>query len=113
MTVDTSELDRRIVIEKCELTKDRKLNEVQTWAEHYSCYAGIITSENNAEYEEGRTDYNTVRTFKVRYCAKASAVVPELYRIRYNGHLYLVKSSVDVNEAHLLIKIRAVIIYEQ
>lgn len=113
MTVDTKELDRRISIEKCVLDKDEKLNEIKSWSPYYSCYAGLLTSEISAAVENSRLDYNTEITFKVRYCVKAKAIRPELYRIIYDGQIYNIKSAVDVNGAHMLIRIKAVIANEQ
>lgn len=109
MRTDYSELDRRIVIEKASTVTDTRGNELHTWGTYYSCAAGVKPYDEYAQTEERRPDYNTVTEFKIRYCAKAAAIVPGIYRVRYNGNIHRILSAVDVNGAHELVKIKAVI----
>lgn len=108
MTTKISEFDRRIKIFRFTKVKDEEHNEVGAWEEYYSCYAGLLTSDNGAAVEEGREAYNTGITFKIRYCATASAIVPKTFRILYGGVLYEIESAVDVNGAHEIVKMRGV-----
>lgn len=109
MRTDYSELDRRIVIEKASTVTDTRGNELHTWGAYYSCAAGVKPYDEYAQTEERRPDYNTVTEFKIRYCAKAAAIVPGIYRVRYNGNIHRILTATDVNGAHELIKIKAVI----
>lgn len=109
MTADTREFDRRIVIEKSAPATDERGNELHTWAEYYRCAAGVNFLTDIVQTEERRPDFNTVAEFKVRYCERAAAVVPEVYRVRYGGAVYGVLSVNDVSGAHQIIKIRGVI----
>lgn len=109
MRTDYSELDRRIVIEKAAAVLDTRGNELHTWSEYYRCAAGVKPFDEYVQTEERRPDYNTVTEFKVRYCAKTAKIVPELYRIRYGGNIHRVLTVTDINGAHELIKIKAVI----
>lgn len=109
MNTNYSEFDRRIVIEHAATTLDTRGNEVHTWAEYYRCAAGVKPFDEYVQTEERRPDYNTVTEFKIRYCAKAAAIVPEVYRIRYGGNIHRILTATDVNGAHQIVKIKAVI----
>ena len=109
MKVNYSELDRRIVIEKAVKIIDTRGNEINTWAAFYGCAAGVKPYDEYVQTEERRPDYNTVTEFRVRYCAKAAEIVPELYRVSYGGSFYRILAANDINGAHELIKIKAVI----
>ena len=109
MRPDYSEFDRRITVEKATVTLDSRHNEVKTWTTFHSCYAGVNPYDEYAQTEERRPDYNTVTEFKIRYCAKAAEIVPETYRIRYSGAVHRILTATDVNGAHQIIKIKAVI----
>lgn len=109
MRTDYSELDRRITIEKDVKVLDRQGNEPHTWSSYYSCAAGVKPFDEYVQTEERRPDYNTVTEFKVRYCEKTKQIVPETYRVIYGGTVHRILSAVDVNGAHELIKIKAVI----
>ena len=58
MTSKVSEFDRRIKILKLAKATDEELNEIGVWEDYYSCYAGLITSDNGAAAEESREAYN-------------------------------------------------------
>lgn len=109
MNTQYYEFDRRIVIEKAATVTDTKGNETHTWTTYYSCAAGVKPFDEYVQTEERRPDYNTVTEFKLRYCAKAAAIVPEIYRIRYNGGVHRILTATDVNGAHEIVKIKAVI----
>ena len=109
MNTNYSEFDRRITVEKATVTLDRRQNEVKTWETFHSCYAGVKPYDEYVQTEERRPDYNTVTEFKIRYCAKAAEIVPETYRLRYGGTLHRILTATDVNGAHQIIKIKAVI----
>lgn len=109
MNTQYSEFDRRIVIEKATTTTDTRGNEIPTWATYHSCAAGVKPYDEYAQTEERRPDYNTVTEFKIRYCAKAAAIVPGIYRVRYNGNIHRILTATDVNGAHELIKIKGAI----
>lgn len=103
------EFDRRITVEKVTAVLDERKNEVKTWAVFHSCYAGVKPYDEYVQIEERRPDYNTITEFKIRYCEKAAAIVPETFRIRYGGAVHRILTAVDVNGAHQIIKIKAVI----
>ena len=109
MNTNYSEFDRRITTEQATVTLDSLGNEVRTWAAYHSCYAGVKPYDEYVQTEERRPDYNTVTEFKIRYCEKAAAIVPETYRIRYGGTIHRILTATDVNGAHQIIKIKAVI----
>ena len=109
MNANYSEFDRRITIEQATVTLDSLGNEVHTWASYHPCYAGVKPYDEYVQTEERRPDYNTVTEFKIRYCEKAAAVVPETFRIRYGGTIHRILTATDVNGAHQIIKIKAVI----
>lgn len=109
MRPDYSEFDRRITVEKATVTLDSRYNEVKTWTTFHSCYAGVKPYDEYVQTEERRPDYNTVTEFKIRYCEKAAAIVPETFRIRYGGTIHRILTATDVNGAHQIIKIKAVI----
>lgn len=109
MTSNPREFDRRINLQKLTVTKDEYLNEVKVWEDYYSCAAGLITSGGDTAIEQGRPDYNIIVEFKTRYCNKIKAVKPDLYRLLYNGDVYKILNVTDVNAAHMICKIKAVI----
>lgn len=109
MNTQYYEFDRRITIEQAATTTDSRGNEVHTWSTYHSCAAGVKPFDEYVQTEERRPDYNTVTEFKIRYCAKAAAIVPEKYRVVYNGQYHKILAASDVNGAHEIIKIKAVI----
>lgn len=108
MTTKISEFDKRIEILRCAKVKDEELNEIEVWEEYYGCYAGLLTSDNGAAVEESREAFNEDIIFKIRYCETASAIAPKTFRILYRGILYEIKSAIDVNGAHEIIRMRGV-----
>ncbi len=109
MTVQANEFDRRITIERFDTAyRDERGNDIGGWREYYKCSAGIVTNGGNAAAAESRIDYNHTVEFKIRYCRAAAKIVPEEYRVLYNGAYWRILSVFDVNAAHTLIKISAV-----
>lgn len=109
MRSSTSEFNRKITVQHFESRRDDYGNETGEWVEFHKCSAGVITNGGDAAMEENRPDYNSVVEFKVRYCYKAFQIVPETYRIIFGNVVYRILSAVDVNAAHQIIKIKAVI----
>ncbi len=111
MNVNPNEFNRIIIIQKFEIYKDELFNEIQEWTDYYKCYAGIKSNSDFSKIEESRPDYNTTIEFKIRYCCKCTDIIanPSNFRICYNNKLYVVKSAIDINELHKIVKIMAVI----
>lgn len=109
MRSSPSEFNRRITVQHFESTQDEYANEIGEWVDFYKCSAGVITNGGDAAMEENRPDYNSVVEFKTRYCYKACQIVPETYRIIFEKVTYRILSAVDINAAHQIIKIKAVI----
>ena len=109
MTSNPREFDSRINLQKLIIAKDEYLNEIKTWEDYYSCAAGLITSAGDTAIEQGRPDYNTIVEVKARYCNKLEDVKPDLYRLIYNGDTYRILNVTDVNAAHVICKIKAVL----
>lgn len=108
MKTDTKEFDSRIDIEKRTCTLDSRHNEIETWELYHRCAAGASFENQSAAVEQSRLDLNTVAVFKVRYCKKTAAVVPELFRVRYGDRLWRILSAVNVSGARHIVKIKAV-----
>lgn len=109
MKINSNEFDRRITVQKNQPNNDEYLNVIDNWQDYYNCSAGIITSGGNVSTDDARTDYNTEFEIKVRYCKKAIAIIPKLYRVICQGVIYKIIAVTDVNLAHQIIKIKVVI----
>ena len=77
----------RITFQRCTVESDRYRNQIQTWADYFTCSAYANTY---AAYEDGKTvTYeNRSVTFETRYCPELSTVNSTEYRILFNGEQY-------------------------
>lgn len=108
MIAKSTEFNRRITIQKREISKDEMLADVEEWADYYECSAGVITGGGKIAVEESRPDTNFEVEFKIRYCYKAVQIDSIDYRVVCNGKIFKILSAFDVNSAHLIIKLQAV-----
>lgn len=97
-----------IVIQKSTTSFDEIGNQIESWATYHSCRANI-NGLSGAEYWAAQAQQveNTV-TFEVRYCIALKSVVPQTYRILYDGKIYDVKHIDDFQFTHETLKIKAV-----
>lgn len=106
--INPGELRHRITIEQKTITKDELLNNVEEWAEYYSCYASI-NGLSGSEYwaAQAQQAENTV-TFLVRYHRKIENMNPQAFRIIFKGSVYDIKHIDNFKYMNDTVKFKAV-----
>lgn len=94
--MNISAMNVRITFQKNTVLTDAVGNHINSWVDHFSCYA--TTSMKTAEELEksGVTRVSDCMDFTVRYCLETSVIEPDKYRIIMGERIYNILSVDDM-----------------
>ena len=90
--MDVAAMNIRIVILENAVITDEFGNHKNVWQEYFSCYATASGFSGEEKEEAGHTVVTEKQDFTVRFCRKMSAVIPEKFRVEFQGNLYNIKA---------------------
>ena len=85
--MDVALLNRRILVQKNEVTVDAIGNHLNKWEDFYSCHATISGESPNESTSAGTVVDNTKADFTVRWCKAVSEITSDGYRVVVNDEI--------------------------
>lgn len=98
-------LNVRIFISKNEVVTDAIGNHENVWKEYYTCYATVSAEAGKEETSAGLVVDNSKVDFTIRWCRKAAEIVPDKFRVEFNGELYNILAVNHMNYRKKCIKL--------
>ena len=89
--MDVAAMNIRIRFQKNAVVTDKIGNHINSWTDHFSCFATLSdsTGKSNSENETvGLTVDASEISFTVRYCNETMAITSTGYRVLWNGEAY-------------------------
>lgn len=101
--MEAGKLNRLITLQKRSITRDSIGNGVETWADHSTRWAEVITTGGSEFYAAQRLNVETTALFKIRY----TTAINTLMRIKFGERLFDILSVVDPDGRRVFLNISA------
>lgn len=101
--MEAGKLNRLITLQKRSITRDSIGNGVETWADHSTRWAEVITTGGSEFYAAQRLNAETTAVFKIRY----TAAINTLMRIKFGSDLFDILNIADPDGKRVFLNVSA------
>lgn len=99
-------LNCKITVQKKEIEKTEYEQEIEKWADFFTCWAEIKASTGKEYFEAQIQNVSQTYSVAIRYCKKLSDMTPTDYRIVFHNEIYDIKSIDNERYRNFIIKMK-------